>query len=56
MKATGQDESEILDNPNYFINARCYAYVRMAFGIDVTEEDITTARERSKKAYLSNWP
>ena len=56
LKATGQDESEILDNPNYFINARCYAYVLMAFGIDVTEEDITTARERSKKAYLSNWP
>ena len=50
------DTTEILDNPNYFINARCYAYVLMAFGIDVTEEDITTARERSKKAYLSNWP
>lgn len=56
LKATGQDESEILDNPNYFINARCYAYVLMAFGIDATEEDVTTARERSKKAYLSNWP
>ena len=56
LKATGRDESEILDNPNYFINARCYAYVLMAFGIDVTKEDITTARERSKKAYLSNWP
>lgn len=55
-KAIGQDESEILDNPNYFINARCYAYVLMAFGIDVTEEDVTTARERSKRAYLSNWP
>ena len=56
LKATGQDESEILDNPNYFINARCYAYVLMAFGIDVTEEDVASAREQSKKAYLSNWP
>ena len=56
LKATGQDESKILENPNYFINARCYAYVLMAFGIDVTEEDVATAREQSKKAYLSNWP
>lgn len=56
LKATGQDESEILDNPNYFINARCYAFVLMAFGIDVTEKEVAAARERSKKAYLSNWP
>lgn len=56
LKATGRDESEILDNPNYFINARCYAYVLMAFGIDVTEEDVAAARARSKRAYLSNWP
>lgn len=56
LKATGQDESEILDNPNYFINARCYAFVLTAFGIDVSEEDVAAARARSKKAYLSSWP
>lgn len=56
LRATGLDECEILDNPSYFINARCYAYVLIAFGIDVTEEDVAVVRERSEKAYLSNWP
>lgn len=56
LKAYGKDEGQILDCSDYCINTRCYEFTLKAFHIDMTDDEITEARQRSKYAYLKGWP
>lgn len=56
LRAYGKDEGQILDSSDYCINARCYEFVLNAFGIEVSEDDVLDAQQRSKCAYLKGWP
>lgn len=56
LRAYGKDEGQILDCSDYCINARCYEFVLKAFHVDVADDEIAEARQRSKCAYLNGWP
>lgn len=55
LRAFGFDEGIILDDGRYCINGWCYLHVCRAFGLKVSEEEATTARLRSRRAYLLTW-
>lgn len=56
LRAYHQDEGEILNDPAYCINGRCYRLTCEAFGLPTSIEDADAARMRSRAAYLSKWP
>lgn len=56
LRAYGKDEGQILDCSDYCINARCYELVLNAFCVSITKEEVLEAKQRSRRAYMSDWP
>lgn len=56
LKAYNKDEDVILKNGRYCINPRCYEYVCKAFRLQVTPEQVKDAQDKSRTAYLNEWP
>lgn len=56
LRAYGKDEGQILDCSDYCINTRCYEFTLKAFHIEISDDDVSEARQRSKYAYLKGWP
>lgn len=56
LKAYNMDEDIILKNSRYCINPRCYEYVCKAFRLPITPEQVREAQNKSRAAYLSEWP
>lgn len=56
LKAYNMDEDIILKNGHYCINPRCYEYACKAFRLPITPEQVREAQDKSRAAYLSEWP
>lgn len=56
LRAYGKDEGQILDCSDYCINSRCYELVLKSFGIYLSKEEISEAKQRSRSSYMRSWP
>lgn len=48
-----RDVSEIVDNPAYCVNGRCFEYVCKALDCNISDDDIKNAVRKSQHTYLT---